>query len=71
MDLRIVSYVYIDTVEIIEDYFLNENSSKSLIMEAITDYVSGFDDCEYYLIGDEEVEKIYKEICSLLSKDSQ
>ena len=71
MNLRIVSYVYIDTFGIIEDYFLDKNSPKSIIMEAITDYVAQLDDCDYYLIGDVEIEKIYNEICSLLGKDSQ
>ena len=71
MDLRIVSYVYIDTFGIIEDYFLNENSSKDLIMEAIIDYVAQLEDYEYYLIGATETEEIYREICSLLGKNSQ
>ncbi len=66
MELCIVSYIYIDIFEIIEDYFLNKNSSKSIIMEAITNYVAGLDDCDYYLIGDREIEKIYNKIYSLL-----
>ena len=66
MELYIVSYIYIDIFEIIEDYFLNKNSSKSIIMEAITNYVAGLDDCDYYLIGDREIEKIYNKIYSLL-----
>lgn len=71
MDLRIVSYVYIDTFGIIEDYFLDKNASKDRIMEAIIDYVAQLEDCEYYLIGATETEEIYREICSLLGKDSQ
>ena len=71
MDLRIVSYVYIDTLGIIEDYFLDKNASKERIMEAIIDYVSRLDDCEYYLIGATETEEIYKEIRFLLDTYSQ
>lgn len=71
MDLRIVAYVYIDTFGIIEDYFLDKNASKERIMEAIIDYVAQLEDYEYYLIGTTETEAIYKEICSLLGKDSQ
>lgn len=71
MELRIISYVYIETERIIEDYKLKQNSPKDTIVRAIQDYVAELDDCDYCLIGNVEIEKIYKEICTLLGKNSQ
>lgn len=54
MELKIVSYVYID-VDAIWETMLNKGST---LEWAIDDYVSGLDDCDYYAIGNEELEKI-------------
>ena len=62
MDLEIVSYIYVDVDGIIEEHGLNANSTDKKIREAIHDYACGLDDCDYYAIGEKEVNKILKEI---------
>jgi hypothetical protein len=68
MELEIKSYVYIEIEEIIKDSKLTINSTDEEIKNAISDYVAGLDDCEYYLIGNDEKEKIFKELKKDLTK---
>jgi hypothetical protein len=68
MELEIKSYVYIEVEEIIKDSELTINSTDEEIKNAISDYVAGLDDCEYYLIGNDEKEKIFKELKKDLTK---
>jgi len=62
MELEVVSYIYIDVDGIIEENFLSAKSSDKAIKEAIHSYACGLDDCDYYAIGEKEVNKIFAEI---------
>ena len=61
MELTITSTVYINLDEIIDS--INNGME---IEEAVSDYVAGLDDCEYYLVGYDEQEKIIAEIKKIL-----
>lgn len=62
MEITITSTIYIDIDRIIEDGNLDCNSADVEIKEAINDYCCGLDDCEYYLIGREQEDKIFERI---------
>lgn len=51
--------VYIDIDEI-EKVFINENlNTKEELMDCIELHISYFDDCDYYLIDDSIIDKVY------------
>lgn len=63
MEFEVKTTVYIDIDYIIENYKLNSNSLKAVIKDAINDYVDSMDDCDYYLIDDNNVrQRIFNEI---------
>lgn len=62
MELEITTTVYIPVDAIIEDYGIDMNTDRADIEKAVQDYVCGLDDCEYYIIGDAEIEQIIDEI---------
>ena len=53
MELWITTMVYIEM-----DTIREKIKKGASIEEAVDDYISGLDDCEYYLIGEEEKAKI-------------
>ena len=57
MILKIISEVDID-LEVIKD-LIDKGMDK---VDAVEDYISGFDDSEYYLIGCSERQEIYEEL---------
>jgi len=57
-ELEITTTVGIDTDTI--KYIMAEDSLT--LEEAIDDYVRGLDDCDYYLIGDVEKQKIKEQM---------
>lgn len=68
MNITITRTIFIDIDELIEDFQLNYNSSDEDISQAVEEYVLGFEDCDYYLIGQEEIEKIEKEVRTKIGK---
>ena len=62
MELTITNTVFIDIDIIIKNGHLNQMSDSDEIWNAIADYVNGLDDCEYYLIGDKEMNDICIEV---------
>lgn len=71
IELEITTIIPIDEEEIIEDYKLDKNSSNVDIRTAIFDYVESLDDYDYYLIGFEEREDIFRAIKNkLFSEDA-
>ena len=67
MDLEVIKSIWVDIERIIEDYELTNQSNEKDIINAIKDHVSEADDCDYYLIGEQEKEKIKKEIEKVLT----
>jgi hypothetical protein len=68
MELKVKTYIYIDIKKIIKDNKLTVNSTDKEIKNAISDYVVELDDYEYYLIREDEEEKIFKELKKDLTK---
>lgn len=68
MEIKITTVVFIDIDKIIEDNHLDYNSSDEDISQAVDEYVSCLEDCEYYLIGQKETEKIEKEVRTKIGK---
>lgn len=68
MELEIITTIFIDIDEIIEAHHLDYNSSDKGIKWAVDSYVAELDDCEYYLIGQKEIEKIEKEVRTKVGK---
>ena len=68
MNLEIVKNIYIDVDYIIEGYELNANSTDAEIYDFVKDYTYSLDDCDYYAIGDEEMNKIVTEIRHRIGK---
>ena len=60
MELVVTKTLWIPLEEIIEENKLTRNSSDSEIMDAVENYVSELDSCEYDLIGETDKEKIKK-----------
>lgn len=67
MKLIVTKTLWIPLEEIIEDSELTKNSSDSEIMDAVKGYVSGLDDCDYYLISETDEEKIQENLKKLLT----
>ena len=59
MELEIINTVWIDTETIINSILDNSFDN---VDDAIDDYISGLDDCDYYMIGITEHQKIKEEI---------
>jgi hypothetical protein len=61
MELNVTTTVYIDM-----DYLVNMAQEKEWkdkeLDEIVHDFVSGLDDCDYYLIGPEEERQIIAEL---------
>lgn len=65
MTFEITTYVEVNINEIINNYKINNGWSIAKIRNAVLDYISGFDDCEYYLLYDninEIVDEVKKEV---------
>ena len=60
MEIEIVvkKSLWIPVDEIIEENKLTDNSTDSEIMDAVDDYVSGLDSCDYDLIEEENKKEI-------------
>ena len=69
MEIIVTETLWIPLEEIIEENKLTKNSSDSEIMDAVEDYVSGLDSCEYNLIGEIEKEKIEENLKNLLTNN--
>ena len=69
MELIVTKTLWIPLEEIIEENKLTKSSSDSEIMDAVEDYVSGLDSCEYDLIGETDKEKIEKNLKNLLTNN--
>ena len=68
MELIVTKTLWIPLEEIIETNKLTKSSSDSEIMNAVTDYVSELDSCDYDLIGETDKEKIKENLKKLLTK---
>ena len=67
MELIVTKTLWIPLEEIIEENKLTRNSLDSEIMDAVADYVSGLDSCDYDLISETDKEKIEKNLKKLLT----
>lgn len=67
MELIVTKTLWIPLEEIIEKNKLTKNSSDSEIMDAVEDYVSELDSCDYDLIGETDKEKIEENLKKLLT----
>lgn len=67
MELIVTKTLWIPLEEIIEENKLTKNSSDSEIMNAVENYVSELDSCEYDLIGETDKEKIEENLKNLLT----
>lgn len=56
--------IYIDGI--IEQYELDKNSTLDEIAEAVHDYTEGLDDADYYLINEQDEEKICHAVLNAL-----
>ena len=71
MELEITTTIWIDVESIVNEYDIDMNTPYSDIKQSVEDYVSGLDDCEYYMIGGEEVNKIVSAIIELVGEQLQ
>lgn len=62
LEIEITTIIYVDVDDIIENFHLTSQSTDKRIRDAIATEIAGWDDCEYYLMGNEEEEKIFLEI---------
>lgn len=62
MNFKITRIIPININGIIKDFHLNYNSSDEDISKAVEEYTLYLEDCKYYLIGNEEEEKLKKKI---------
>lgn len=62
LEIEITTTIYVDVDDIIENFHLTSQSTDKRIHDAIETEIVGWDDCEYYLMGSEEKEKIFLEI---------
>ena len=69
MELIVTKTLWIPLEEIIEENKLTKDSSDSEIMDAVADYVSGLDSCDYDLIEETDKEKIEINLKKLLTSD--
>lgn len=69
MELIVTKTLWIPLEEIIEENKLTKNSSDSEIMDAVEDYVSELDSCDYDLIGETDKEKIEENLKKLLTNN--
>jgi len=68
MILKVIKEIEINENEIIKDYFLTKTTPFVDIIKAVHNYALGLDDCDFYVIGTEEEEKIAKKILDILWK---
>lgn len=68
MELVVTKTLWIPLEEIIEENKLTRNSSDSEIMDAVVDYISELDSCDYDLISETDKEKIEKNLKILLTE---
>jgi hypothetical protein len=68
MELIVTKTLWIPLEEIIEENKLTKNSSDNEITNAVTNYVSELDSCDYDLIGETDKEKIKENLKKLLTK---
>lgn len=62
LEIEITTIIYVDVDDIIENFHLTPQSTDKRIRDAIATEIAGWDECEYYLMGSEEKEKIFLEI---------
>lgn len=60
MELTITRVIDINIEEILDS--IEENYSYTDIVDEVTDYIGALEDEDYYIIGDEEITKIVKEV---------
>lgn len=66
MDFTVETTIHIPIEYIINFYEIDEDTVFSDIHNAIDDYVSGMDDCDYYLVNDDIKERVFKEVIQRL-----
>ena len=67
MYVEVTTGVEINEHEIIREYDLNNNSDGIEIRMAVGDYVAGLDDCDYFIMTQEDAqEQVVKRIKDLL-----
>ena len=69
MELEVKRTIYVDLDDIIGGYGLDKNSTDKEIYEVVGDNVCTWDDCEYYLIADEELRAICTAIAEKLRSE--
>ena len=68
MEITKTITINIDLDTIIEDGELSKNSTDSDIDHVIYEYVTGLDDCDYYLIDDSDEDEIAQAVRTRLGK---
>ena len=67
MIIEVVAYIDVNIEDIIATYNIKKSWSKIKIKDVVNDYISGFDDCDYYpLLG--KVDDIVEEVKKYLKK---
>lgn len=67
MYVEITTGVDVNEKEIIQEYFLDNNSNGIEIRMAVDDYVAGLDDCDFYIMTQEDAqEQVVNKIKELL-----
>lgn len=69
MELEVKRTIWVDLDDIIKEHNLNKDSTTKDIYFAVGREVEGWDDYEYYLIGDEELKAICDEIAKKLRNE--
>lgn len=70
MYVEITTGIDINEKEIIQEYELDNNSSGIEIRMAVDDYVAGLDDCDFYIMTQEDAqEQVVNKIKELLGAD--
>lgn len=67
MYVEVTTGVEVNEKEIIKEYDLNNDSNGIEIRMAVDDYVTGLDDCDYFIMTTEDAqEQVVKKIKELL-----
>lgn len=70
MYVEITTGIDVNEKEIIQEYCLDNNSSGIEIRMAVDDYVAGLDDCDFYIMTQENAqEQVVNKIKKLLGVD--
>ena len=68
LEIEIVTTIYVDIDDIIENFHLTSQSTDERINNAIETEIIGWPEPEYYLVGTEEKRKIFLEIRNRIGK---